>query len=62
VLAEQGKLNDALVAYRAGLVIDERLAAADPSNAGWQHDLFVSHSKLGLLEERRQNLAETASH
>ena len=41
----QGQLDDALAAYRASLAIRERLAAADPSNAGWQRDLSVSHNK-----------------
>jgi hypothetical protein len=50
-----GDLEESGAAYRAGLVIAERLAAADPSNAGWQRDLFISHAKLGLVEERRQN-------
>ena len=27
--------------------IRERLAEADPSNAGWQRDLSVSHEKIG---------------
>ena len=27
--------------------IRERLAAADPGNAGWQRDLSVSHDKIG---------------
>ena len=29
------------------LAIFERLATADPSNAGWQRDLSVSHEKVG---------------
>ena len=43
----QGDLSAALSAYRASLAIRERLAAADPGNAGWQRDLSVSHGKLG---------------
>ncbi len=37
----------ALNAYRESLGVRERLAAADPSNAGWQRDLSVSHNKIG---------------
>ena len=29
------------------MAIAERLAAADPGNAGWQRDLPVSHNKIG---------------
>jgi len=47
VLRAQGDLTGALSAYRASLAIRERLAAADPGNAGWQRDLSVSHIKLG---------------
>ena len=36
-----------LTAYRASLAIRERLAAADPSNAGWQRDLSVSQGNIG---------------
>jgi hypothetical protein len=55
VLSAQGRLDDALSAYRAGLAIRERLAAADLSNAGWQRDLFVSYERLGSVEEAKQN-------
>ncbi|MBV1696385.1 MAG: tetratricopeptide repeat protein [Hyphomicrobiales bacterium] len=47
VLVAQGRLPAALDAYRASLAIAERLAAADPGNAGWQRDLSVSHNKIG---------------
>ncbi|MFO1129470.1 MAG: hypothetical protein U1E66_13680 [Rhodospirillales bacterium] len=47
VLVAQGKLGDALAAYAASRAICERLAAADPANAGWQRDLSVSHNKVG---------------
>jgi hypothetical protein len=49
-------------AYRAGLAIFERLAAADPSNAGWQRDLFASYAKLGSVEERRQSRQHAATN
>jgi tetratricopeptide (TPR) repeat protein len=47
VLAAQGKLDEALKAYRDSLAIRERLAAADPSNTEWQRDLSVSYDKIG---------------
>ena len=37
----RGHLNEALVDYRAGLAIHDRLAAADASNATWQRDLIA---------------------
>ena len=47
MLVAQGEGGAALAAYRAGLAIAERLAAADPGNAGWQRDLSVSHERIG---------------
>ena len=40
---------DWLKAYRAGFAIADRLAQADPGNAGWQHDLSISYSKIGAI-------------
>lgn len=41
-----------LKAYREDRAITSRLAAADPSKAGWQRDLFVSYCKMaGVAEE-----------
>jgi predicted Zn-dependent protease len=42
----QGDLKAALKSYSDGLAIRERLAKADPNNAGWQRDLAVSYAKL----------------
>ena len=47
VLKAQGKLDEALKAYRDGLAIAERLAAADRSNTQWQRDLSISYNKVG---------------
>ena len=44
-----GDLTAARDAYTAALTIAQRLADADPGNAGWQRDLSVSHDKLGDL-------------
>jgi hypothetical protein len=63
VLVAQGNLADALKSYRDGLAIADRLAKADPGNAGWQRDLSVSYARLangyrtaGQLPEARQQL------
>ena len=46
VLVAQGNLAEALTSFRDGLAIRDRLAKADPGNAGRQIDLVVSHWKL----------------
>jgi tetratricopeptide (TPR) repeat protein len=47
VLQAQGNLPAALTAYKASLAIGERLARADPGNAGWQYDLSVAQGNIG---------------
>ena len=47
VLVAQGKLPEALKAYRDDLAISDRLAKSDPGNAGWQRDLTVSYDRIG---------------
>ena len=47
VLVAQGILPEALKTFREGLAISERLAAADPGNAGWQRHLLVSYDRVG---------------
>ena len=47
----------ALTSYRASLAIAERLAKADPGNAGWQRDLSVSHNKIGDVQMAQGDLA-----
>ena len=47
VLVTQGKLSDALRVYRESLAIIERLAIADPGNAGFQFDLAIRHERIG---------------
>ena len=37
--------------------IARRLAEADPGNAGWQRDLFISHSKIGDVKAAQGDLA-----
>ena len=45
----QGNLPAALTSYQAWLDIRERLAEADPGNAGWQRDLIVSLSQVAAI-------------
>ena len=54
----QGNLAEALKAYRDSLAIAERLAKADPGNAGWQRDLSVSYEKVGDVLMDQGNLPE----
>lgn len=42
MLQAQGDLTGVLREYRESLAIRERLAVLDPSNAGWQRDLWVA--------------------
>jgi tetratricopeptide (TPR) repeat protein len=58
VLVAQGNLTEALHAYRDSLAIAERLAKADPGNAGWQRDLAASHGKVGDVLVDQGNLTE----
>ena len=58
MLVAQGNLPDALQSYREGLAIRERLAKSDPENGGWQRDLAVVHSKVGVA---LQKMGQTAS-
>jgi hypothetical protein len=46
VLVSQGDLSGALKFYRDSLAIRERLAKADPGNAGWQTDVVASNQRL----------------
>ncbi len=46
VLVAQGNLPEALTSFRDGLAIADRLAKADPGNAGWQFDLVASNWRL----------------
>ena len=41
-----------LTSFRSGLEIAEVLAERDPRNAGWQHDLSVSHDRVGEMLQR----------
>ena len=58
VLQVQGKLEEAQVAFGEYLAISRRLAAQDPSNAGWQRDLAGAHSRMGDVLQAQGKLAE----
>jgi hypothetical protein len=57
VLAAQGNLPEALKSFRDSLAIADRLAKADPGNAGWQRDVAVSHAKLADIYRRQGETA-----
>src|SRR5262249_26068358 len=44
------KLTDALASYRSSVAIMERIAKADPGNAGWQADLSRAYFALGRAQ------------
>src|SRR5262249_23328275 len=52
----QGDLPAALTSYRVALSIRERLAKADPGNAGWQRELSVSHDRIGDVQRAQGDL------
>jgi tetratricopeptide (TPR) repeat protein len=52
-----GNSTAALTSYQAALTIRERLAKADPGNAGWQRDLSVSHDRIGDVQQAQGDLA-----
>ena len=54
----RGELGPARIAYEDGLAIAERLAKADPGDAGWQRDLSVSYNKVGDVLKDQGNLPE----
>ena len=54
----RGDLPGALSLYREASSDVERLAKADPGNAGWQRDLSVSYNKVGDVLKDQGNLPE----
>ncbi|WP_089725702.1 tetratricopeptide repeat protein [Candidatus Thiosymbion oneisti] len=60
----QASLGDLAAAgrlYAEGVQILERLAAADPSNTGWQRDLSVSLNKIGDIKSKQGDLTGALS-
>jgi hypothetical protein len=45
-------VSEALKSFRDGLAIVDRLARADPGDAGWQRDLSVSYAKFADVFKR----------
>jgi DNA-binding CsgD family transcriptional regulator/Flp pilus assembly protein TadD len=64
VFRTKGRLDDALTAFHEALAIVKLLTATDPSNADWQRDLAVAHSKIGDIAQAQGRLddALTAFH
>jgi tetratricopeptide (TPR) repeat protein len=58
VFTAQGRLKEALKAYRDNVAIFEHLAAADRSNRQWQYDLAVFHNKVGNVLLQQNNSVE----
>jgi tetratricopeptide (TPR) repeat protein len=54
----RGRLDPALAGYRTAQASADRLAKADPGNAGWQRDLSVSYTKIGDVLVAQGNLPE----
>jgi hypothetical protein len=53
VQTAQGNLPAALTSYQASLAIRDRLAKADPGNAGWQRDLALSLGRVAIVEAQQ---------
>ena len=58
----QGKLEEAAKAYGETLAIFKKLAEGDPTNTGWQRDLYVSYWRLADLSERRNDDGEAKGY
>ena len=54
----RGNLQEALLTYQQAADDADRLAKADPDNAGWQRDLSVSYNKVGDVLVAQGNLPE----
>jgi tetratricopeptide (TPR) repeat protein len=52
ILDSQGKLEDAIGAYRQALKIRESLTEEDPSNAIWQRAWIIVYYKVGSVLTR----------
>ncbi|MGO9459249.1 MAG: tetratricopeptide repeat protein [Rhodomicrobium sp.] len=58
MLVAQGNLPEAMKSFQASLAIRDRLARADPGNAGWQRDLSLSYERIGGVLVKQGNLPE----
>ena len=57
ILRDQGRLAEALKAYRDSLEIRELLTKKDPDNTLWQSDLSISYNKVGDVLSAQGDLA-----
>jgi tetratricopeptide (TPR) repeat protein len=55
---DRGNLGGALDTYYGAKATADRLAKADPGNAGWQRDLSGSYDRIGEILAARGNLSE----
>ena len=58
IAKDRGSLGQALEAFEGVNSEVERLAKADPGNAGWQRDLAVSHDRIGEVLFEQGNFAD----
>ena len=58
ILVARGNLAEAQKTYRDAAADADRLAKADPGNAGWQRDLSVSYDSVGDVLKEQGNLPE----
>jgi tetratricopeptide (TPR) repeat protein len=56
VKQRRGDITGALQSYRDTIPIIDRLAKADPGNAGWQRDLSVSYNKIAGVQQAQGDL------
>ena len=57
IQVERGDLGVAKATYREAAAIADRLAKADPGNAGWQYDLGISNERIGNVQMAQGDLA-----
>jgi tetratricopeptide (TPR) repeat protein len=58
VYIAEGNINSGLKYFRDSLAIADRLAKADPGNAGWQRDLSVSYDRIGDVQVKQGALTD----
>ena len=56
------KLPQAAQAYRESLAIRKALAAGEPGNIQWQHDLTLSYVRVAALAERQKDPREARTY
>jgi tetratricopeptide (TPR) repeat protein len=62
VLVEEGRLDDALKAYRNSLAIAARFAAANHGDREWQNNLSLSYTKVADVLNSQGKLEEALSY